>query len=255
MLTLKRPIRHLFAGAEADRLAQAGGAGPKPVRLCQGLLSLLLALGSAVLQGCATGTHQGNGLLDQALGMVGLQRASVAEAMDDASGGRSMSPQKATNRVTLRVHAAQVLNLSAAGAPLPVVLRLYKLKSRSAFEQMPYTAFSRAQAADFGSLAADTVETREMVFLPGQRYEVVETLEPNVRFIAVVALFRSPSPQRWRAIFDVSPAAVSSGAIATATPITLGLHGCAISVATGQALDMPAELTRVAGVRCDGRPE
>lgn len=250
MLTLKRRTRHSFAGGGADRLAQAGIAEPKLGRLRQGLLSLLLALGNAALQGRATSTHQGNGLLDQALGMVGLQRASVAAA-DDASGARPTSPQKVTNHVTLRVHAAQVLNLSAAGASLPVVLRIYKLKSRSAFEQMPYAAFSRAQAADFGSLATDIAETRDIVFLPGQRYEVVETLEPNVRFISVVALFRSPSPQRWRAIFDVSPAT----AVSPIPPITLGLHGCAISVATGQALDMPPELTRVAGVRCDGGPE
>ncbi|MDZ5456008.1 type VI secretion system lipoprotein TssJ [Azohydromonas lata] len=248
---MKRRTKHSFADVGADRLAQAGSAKPKPGRLRQDLWSLLLALGSAALQGCATSTHQGNGLLDQALGMVGLQRTSMAATTDDASRAQPTPPQKATNRVTLRVHAAQVLNLSAAGASLPVVLRLYKLKDRSIFEQMPYTAFSRTQVADFGSFAADIAETREMVFLPGQRYEVVETLEPNVRFIAVVALFRSPSPQRWRAIFDVPPAT----AVSPIPSITLGLHGCAISVATGQALGMPPELTRVAGVRCDGGPE
>lgn len=245
-----RRSRHLFEGEEQRMVASAACAGARRRRLRQGLQGLLLALGSSALGGCVTAAQRGDGLLDQALGVVGLQRSSVAAATaaaaDDPAIPRYSPSSKVTRRVTLRVHAGQVLNLSAAGASLPVVLRLYKLKTRSAFDQLPYAAFSRAQAGDLGNSSADVVETRELVFLPGQRHAMVESLEPHVRFIAVVALFRAPSPQRWRAVFDAQSAAASD--------ITLGLHGCALSVATGPALDMPPELMRVAGVRCDGGP-
>lgn len=246
MFTSTRRGRHLFEGEEQRRAASWAVRGARWQRLRQGLQGLLLALGSDALGGCAMATQRGDGLLDQALGVMGLQWSSVAAA-DDPAGPRSSPSAKVTKSVTMRVHAGQVLNLSAAGASLPVVLRLYKLKNRTAFDQLPYAAFSRAQAGDLGNPSADVVETRELVFLPGQRHEMVESLEPHVRFIAVVALFRAPSPQRWRAVFDAQSAAASD--------ITLGLHGCALSVATGQALDMPPELMRVAGVRCDGGPE
>jgi type VI secretion system protein VasD len=144
------------------------------------------------------------------------------------------------------MHAGQVLNLGVTGQSLPLVLRLYKLRDRAAFDQLPYMAFAQSSGADFMNFSADVVETRELVFIPGQRYEAVENMEPNVQYFAVVALFRAPVEQRWRVIFDAKSAAT--------TGITLGLHGCAISVAAGQAPEMPVELMRVAGVRCDGGP-
>lgn len=244
MLTSERKSGPPFMGVGQSAVGRPPGAGPGPDRWRRGCQCLLLALGSGLLIGCATPGHRSNGLLDQALGVLGLQRADVTAPTQPPAGSQTSTAPLVTRRVTLRVHAGQVLNLGETGTSLPVVLRLYKLRNREAFEQLPYAAFSRAAPADLANFTSDIVETRELVFLPGQRHEVIENLEPQVRFIAVVGLFRSPAPQRWRAIFDAQSAAPSS--------ITLGLHGCALSVAAGQALDMAPELMRVAGVRCEG---
>ena len=86
------------------------------------------------------------------------------------------------------------------------------------------------------------VESREVVLTPGQHYEVVETLTPNVNHLAVVALFRAPDAQRWRFVFDAKAAAKSG--------ITMGAHACALSVSIGEPLGASPDALRLAGVQC-----
>jgi type VI secretion system protein VasD len=217
---------------------------PWRAALQRDLCRLLVLLGGGLVAGCGSLPDGRSGVLDQALSVIGLQRSAPAGGLTGLPNVMTSSASVVTKRVLVRVHAGHVLNLGATGRSLPLVLRLYKLRDRTAFDQMPYAAFSRSSGADSMNFSADVVETRELVFIPGQRYEVVENLEPNVQYFAVVALFRAPVEQRWRVIFDAKSAAT--------TGITLGLHGCAISVSAGQAPEIPVELMRVAGVRCDG---
>lgn len=195
-------------------------------------LSLVAAAG---LAGCGT-TSSGGGL-DKALEVVGLQRPapSLPESLPKP-GGPSAS------KVTLRLHAGDVLNTSSDGRSLSVVARIYKLRDRTAFEQLSYDAVQEAASRANANWTRDVVEVKEVVLTPGQKYEVVETIPPEAAYVAVAAMFRAPAPQRWRFVFDTQVAARGG--------LTLGLHGCAISVATGQALGVAPETTRLAGVRC-----
>jgi type VI secretion system protein VasD len=115
------------------------------------------------------------------------------------------------------------------------------LKNSDAFLGAPVAAFADAQSerAAFGN---DVVDVREVVLSPGQRHEVLETVTLPATHIGVVALFRSPAPGRWHYAFAAKDA--------EATGITLGVHGCAMSVAAGAAESAAPELLRVAGVRC-----
>lgn len=105
----------------------------------------------------------------------------------------------------------------------------------------PLAAFQddKAEKAAFGE---SLIAVREVVLTPGQKYEVVETLAPSVSNLAVVAQFRAPADGRWRFAF--------SAQAAEKTGITLGLHGCAMSVATGEPVNTAPELLRLAGVHC-----
>lgn len=195
----------------------------------------------ALLTGCASGGGSGaapaSGPLDRALEFVGLRKPVVPEAVAVA---KELVPLR--RRVALRLHAGEVLNTDAAGRSLPVVARVYKLRGAAAFQQLPHEAFLAAVPERGSALAQDVVEVRELVLAPGQRHEVVETLPAEATHLAVVALFRAPAPQRWRFVFEAQAAATSG--------VTLGVHGCALSVAEGQALDALPENTRLAGVRC-----
>lgn len=184
------------------------------------------------LAGC--GTIGSGGVVDKSLEAVGLKKP-------DTSALNAIPLPPAEYKVPLRIHAAEQLNSDPQGRSLSVVVRVYRLKEASAVSLAPYDAFKNpdAEKLAFGS---DVVSVREIVLTPGQQNEVVETLTPAAPYLAVVALFRSPAQGRWRFVFD--------GKASQQKGVTLGVHGCALSVAVGDPLNAPPETLRLAGVRC-----
>lgn len=245
MFAIAQQLVHLFQGA-GQNLGCTPWIGSLYMRMRRFRLRHLgLVLGWAALSGCSSVPGDRGGMFDRTLYVLGLQRTDALSLQ--AQGTPSSQPaQGGPQRVELRLHAGQMLNVSEQGQSLSVVVRLFKLRERTAFEQAPYDAFQKSESGQHLGLATDILGSRDLVMTPGQKYEVVETLGPDVRYFAVVVLFRLPAEQRWRFIFDAKAAAT--------TGITLGLHGCAASVAAGQPLDMPIEMMRVAGVRCESPP-
>ncbi|MFD2450455.1 type VI secretion system lipoprotein TssJ [Ideonella paludis] len=182
----------------------------------------------------ACGSIGSGGVVDKSLEAVGLKKP-------DTSAVNAIPLPPAEYKVPLRIHAAEQLNSDPQGRSLSVVVRVYRLKETSAIALAPYDAFKNpdAEKLAFGS---DVVSVREIVLTPGQHNEVVETLTPAAPYLAVVALFRSPAQGRWRFVFD--------GKAAQQKGVTLGVHGCALSVAVGDPLNAPPETLRLAGVRC-----
>lgn len=196
--------------------------------------ALVIAL-AAGLSGCASSSS--GGLLDKTLSLVGLGKPEVpAEVAEAAAAAKPKN-----NQVSLRIHAGEQLNTDPQKRSLSVVVRIYKLRSASAFLAAPYKAFGTAdgEKAAFGN---DLLDVRELVLTPGQRHEVVETLSTETSHLAVAALFRAPADGRWRFAFRAKDS-VQSG-------VTLGVHGCALSVAAGSAEDAAPETLRLAGVNC-----
>ena len=179
----------------------------------------LLLLAALPLAGCAGGAI--GTLANAALQMAGV--AKPPAELPDA--------QKPPRNVSIRLHAAQRLNTDAEGRPLALVARIYKLRQSAAFEQAPYDSFLDAQK-EKTALGADLMEVREVLLVPGQRYEVQEKVSKEAYFIGVVALFRAPAAQRWRATF--------AAADAERAGITVGLHACALSVGGGAGGAMAA---------------
>ncbi|MET0980934.1 MAG: type VI secretion system lipoprotein TssJ [Telluria sp.] len=153
----------------------------------------------------------GDGLAERALEAIGLRKPLPALP-------------KSPRQVALRLHAAPKLNSDAEGRPLAVVARIYSLRQRAAFEAAPYAAFLTPDAGR-EAFGADLVSVREMIVVPGQRYEAIENVPQEAPYIGVVALFHSPAPQRWRLAFS-SLEAEKAG-------LTLGLQACTLSVGTG----------------------
>lgn len=206
------------------------------LRRCALLFGVLAGMSS--LAGCSSAS--GGGVLDQALQAVGLQKPAVQ--LPDTATNATAGVASKSSKVVIRLHAGQVLNTDSSGKSLPVVARIYKLKDKDAFLQASDTAFADMKASKSSELSSDIEDVKEVVLTPGQRYEVTETVPSDSPYIGVVALFRSPAERRWRFVFETKPSAK--------TGLTLGVHGCALSVATGQAVGVDAELTRLAGVEC-----
>jgi type VI secretion system protein VasD len=177
-------------------------------------------------------------MLDKALDLVGLQ---TKPAVPEMSPEMLANLPKLAKKVTLRIHAGEVLNVDSSGRSLALVAKLYKLKDAEPFLQAPYETFKDGPVAK--PIAVEGVlEVREIVLTPGQKYEVVESMPADATYLAIVGLFRAPDDRRWRFVFDARAAAKSG--------ITIGAHGCAFSVSEGQPVNASPESLRLAGVRC-----
>ena len=199
-----------------------------PRRARTAALCLILAL---ALGGCASG-----GILDKGLELVGLKKPEPPAGIDV-----ELPKIELQRKVTLRIHAGQLLNTDSSGRALSLVTRVYKLRSTSQFNQATYAMFT-ATGSERPAFYEDVISVEEVVLTPGQKYEVVETLPIGTTQLAVVALFRAPDSQRWRFVFEARAAAK--------TGITLGAHGCALSVAQGEPIGVQPDALRLAGVQC-----
>lgn len=172
---------------------------------------IVLTIAAAALCGCGTGGSIAGAVLQ----IAGVQRPPE---LPDA--------QKPPRNVQIRLHAAQTLNSGNGGPPLALVARVYKLRQAEAFERMPYEGFTNAHT-EREMLGQDLLEVKEVLLIPGQRYEVSEKVSREAGYVGVVALFRAPHGQRWRAAF-AAPDAEKAG-------ITIGLYACALTAGEGAA--------------------
>ncbi len=181
--------------------------------------SLAVLAAACALAGCGS-----NGLASKAMEATGLRKPpELPEA------------QKPPRSVALRLHASPKLNADKRGQPLALAVRLYKLRQKDAFEGAPYATFLDPRL-ERESLGADLVEVREIMLVPGQRYEVTEKLSREAGYLAVVALFQRPADGRWRTAVPAADAERSG--------LTLGLHACAMTVGGS------SETATLSSVRC-----
>ena len=128
--------------------------------------------------------------------------------------------QQPPRNVVVHLHAAPRLNVDVRGQSLALLVKIYKLRQRGAFDQAPFAAFLTPQA-ERDALGADLVDVREVTLVPGQRLDVSDTLARDTPWLGVVALFHAPAAHGWRMTF--------AAADAEQTGVTIGLHACALS--------------------------
>ena len=94
-----------------------------------------------------------------------------------------------------------MINRAADGEPLSIVVRLYQLADRSAFDLMTFDGAARA-ADDKMLFGSQLVSRRELLLVPGGSRSEVEPLAPETRYIGIVGFFREPDSQHWRFLVD-----------------------------------------------------
>jgi type VI secretion system protein VasD len=188
---------------------------------------LFLAACAALLCGCA-GTA--GSMAGAALQLAGLK--APVEVPD---------AQKPPRNVAITLHAGANLNTDAGGHPLALVTKIYKLRQSAAFQQAPYDGFLSPQR-EKEMLGADLLEVKEVLLVPGQRYEVFEKVSREAYYIGVVALFRAPAPQRWRLAFAAADAEQAG--------IAIGMNACAMSLGSGSA-SVGGPIRAPGATRCD----
>ncbi len=111
----------------------------------------------------------------------------------------SSTPDPTT--VAMTITATSSINPNSVSEPSPVVLRIYQLKSDSAFNG---AEFSEIFYNDRKVLGGDLLGQKEYNVKPGDNLTYDDTVSPETRYIAIVAGFRDIENATWRAIAPVA---------------------------------------------------
>jgi type VI secretion system protein VasD len=116
--------------------------------------------------------------------------------------------------------ADAMANPDLRGRPSPVVVRVYELKSVGTFNSADFFSLFEKEGE---TLSGDLVGREEYQLSPAETRPYQRQLQPDTKFIGVVAAFRDLEGSRWRQAAPV-PAKRSAA-------ITIGIDARAVAVA------------------------
>jgi len=123
-------------------------------------------------------------------------RAAAGAALGAALAGCASKPVTSTP-LELTFSVAAGVNPDANGRASPLTLRVYALKSPSAFQSADFfSLFER----DSATLGADLVQREELLLIPGQSQALTWSLPLEAKTLAVLAAYRELERSRWRAV-------------------------------------------------------
>lgn len=118
-------------------------------------------------------------------------------------GGCSSGPPAAkTTSLEFGIEADQEINLNASNDPSPILLRVYELKMKTAFEQ---ASFFDLLDNDTMKLGQDLIAKREFEVKPGEKSSFKRDSPAEAKHVGVIAGFRQIDVAQWRSIVDIVP--------------------------------------------------
>jgi type VI secretion system protein VasD len=96
--------------------------------------------------------------------------------------------------------AAAEVNPDVSGRPSPVAVKVYQLRSVGSFEASDFFKLYTQPAV---ALGADLVSSTEIMVRPGESKRFDQEIDPQTRFVGVVAGFRDIENAQWRAVVPV----------------------------------------------------
>jgi type VI secretion system protein VasD len=124
-------------------------------------------------------------------------------------GGKPLESLKTSPQTRIAVHFEAVadLNPDLNNRPSPLVVRLYELKAPGAFTRADF--FSLYAKTD-EVLATELVNQEELVIKPGEKRSLEHTLQPETRYIGLLAAYRELDSSEWRTVMTITPQATTS---------------------------------------------
>ena len=115
--------------------------------------------------------------------------------------GCMSAPKKAELKGSIT--STKGLNPDYKGRPSPVVLRIYQLRTTSAFEAADFFSLYDKDKAVLG---ADLVSREETEVSPGKKRGYKVEIDPATKYIGVIAAFRDYEKARWRSMVKLTDA-------------------------------------------------
>lgn len=114
--------------------------------------------------------------------------------------GCSSTPKPTIINAT--VDATAAVNPDSKGRASPIVLRVFELRSTAAFDSADFfSLWDREREA----LANELITRDEFQLRPGEQKKLERTLQPETRYLGVVAAFRDLERAIWRSTLAVVP--------------------------------------------------
>src|SRR5579863_1218414 len=107
----------------------------------------------------------------------------------------------AASAVNVVIAADSDLNPDPSGQALSVVVRVYQLKDKGRLEAADYSSIAKS---DKDTLSDDYLDRQERVLQPGSQETLQIKTNPMASYLGIVALFRNPSGDSWRAVIPIS---------------------------------------------------
>lgn len=127
--------------------------------------------------------------------------ATMLLALGLLAGCSSVSPFSTLTKLQLTLTASDDLNLDLHGRPSPVVVQLLELRHPVAFENADFfSLYGRAEQA----LPKDWVASEELELRPGEQLVLKLSVEPNSRYVGVLAAYRDLPHVQWRVVVPVA---------------------------------------------------
>jgi type VI secretion system protein VasD len=122
---------------------------------------------------------------------------SMLLALGLLTGCGSLSPFSTLTKLDLSLTASDTVNPDLHGRPSPVVVRLLELRHPAAFENADFfSLYSHAEQA----LPKDWVNSEELELRPGEQQVLKLSIEPQSRYIGVLAAYRDLPHVQWRLV-------------------------------------------------------
>lgn len=127
--------------------------------------------------------------------MYRIAVTSLLVALVFLAGCSSASPFSTLTKLDLTLAASDDVNPDLHGRPSPVVVQLLELRHPVAFENADFfSLYGRGEQA----LPKDWVASEELELRPGERRELKLSVEPNSRYVGVLAAYRDLPQVQWR---------------------------------------------------------
>ncbi|MBK1717787.1 type VI secretion system lipoprotein TssJ [Thiocystis violacea] len=110
--------------------------------------------------------------------------------------------KKPPPRLSIEIRAANDANLGPGGRGLPVVARVYELKSLGVFASADFFSLYDHETEVLGG---DLLARDEVTLAPGQFLPLERLLDTDAAYVGVVAAFRDIDQSQWRESLRLKP--------------------------------------------------
>lgn len=103
--------------------------------------------------------------------------------------------------VKVELQSNQGLNPNRQGESLPVVVRVYQLNDKGAFES---ATFNQLWKQDEGVLGKTMLTRSEVILNPSSNDKIELDRHEQAKYVGVVAVFRNPIDRKWKDLRELS---------------------------------------------------